>query len=53
MNHKEGSYQLSHVYDRFLGTGLTVRRTGRRNYCFHSPDEGGSRNAEVQTILWS
>jgi len=37
---RENSYQLSHGYDRFLGTGLTYcAKSRKRNDCFHSPDE--------------
>jgi len=40
MNREEGSYQLSHTYDRFLRQDLlTVSKTERRNDCFPSPDE--------------
>jgi len=30
MNRKEGSYQLSHAYDRFLGTGLSYCAKNRK-----------------------
>jgi len=30
MNREEGSYQLSHAYDRFLGTGLTYCAKNRK-----------------------
>jgi len=30
MNREEGSYQLSHTYDRFLGTGLTYCAKNRK-----------------------
>jgi len=30
MNHEEGSYQLSHAYDCFLGTGLTYCTKNRK-----------------------
>jgi len=34
MNHDEGSYQLSHAYDRFLGTSSSSSRRARnrKNY---------------------
>jgi len=31
MNREESSYQLSHTYDRFLGTGLTYCAKNRKN----------------------
>jgi len=30
MNRDEGSYQLSHTYDRFLGSTLTCRAKNRK-----------------------
>ena len=30
MNRDEGSYQLSHTYDRFLGSTLTCRTKNRK-----------------------
>ena len=30
MNRDEGSYQLSHTYDRFLGSTLTYRAKNRK-----------------------
>ena len=40
MNHDEGSYQLSHVYDRFLDTASSRRVKNRKNWVPASSDEG-------------
>ena len=34
MNRDEGSYQLSHTYDRFLGSTLTCRAKNRKKNCY-------------------
>jgi len=40
MNHDEGSYQLSHAYDRFLDTASSRRVKNRKNWVPASSDEG-------------
>ena len=40
MNRDEGSYQLSHAYDRFLDTASSRRGKNRKNWVPASSDEG-------------
>ena len=40
MNRDEGSYQLSHAYDRFLDTGSSRRVKNRKNGLPASSNEG-------------
>jgi len=40
MNHDEGSYQLSHPYDRFFGTASSRRVKNRKNWVPASSGEG-------------
>ena len=40
MNRDEGSYQLSHAYDRFLDTASSRRVKNRKNWVPASSDEG-------------
>ena len=40
MNRDEGSYQLSHAYDRFLDTASFSRVKNRKNWVPASSDEG-------------
>ena len=40
MNREEGSYQLSHAYDRFLDTASFSRVKNRKNWVPASSDEG-------------
>ena len=40
MNRDEGSYQLSHAYDRFLDTSSFSRVKNRKNWVPASSDEG-------------
>jgi len=40
MNRDEGSYQLSHTYDRFLDTAFSRRVKNRKNWVPASSDEG-------------
>jgi len=40
MNRDEGSYHLSHAYDRFLDTACSRRVKNRENYSTSFTDEG-------------
>jgi len=40
MNRDEGSYQLSHAYDRFLDMASSRRVKNRKNWVPASSDEG-------------
>ena len=40
MNRDEGSYQLSHAYDRFLETASSCSVKNRKNWVAASSDEG-------------
>ena len=40
MNRDEGSYQLSHAYDRFLNTAASRRVKNSKNWVPASSDEG-------------
>jgi len=40
MNRDEGSYQLSHAYDRFLDTASSRHVKNRKNWVPASSDEG-------------
>ena len=49
MNRDEGSYQLSHAYDRFIDTASSRRVKNRKNWVPASSDEGLWRPNDVQT----
>jgi len=40
MNRDEGSYQLSHAYDRFLDMASSRRVKNQKNWVLASSDEG-------------
>ena len=48
MNRDEGSYQLSHAYDRFLDTASSHRVKNRKNWVPASSDEGPDRGRNVK-----
>jgi len=48
MNRDEGSYQLSHAYDRFLDTASFTRVKNRKNWVPASSDEGLSLRSKRQ-----
>jgi len=54
MNREEGSYQLSHMYDCFLGTSTTyyllLQEPDKRNDVFHSSDKVFRRKSKCQGI---
>ena len=50
MNRDEGSYQLSHAYDRFLDTASSRRVKNRKNWVPASSDEGLSQRSKCQVL---
>jgi len=48
MNHDEGTYQLSHAYDRFLDTASSRRVKNRKNWVPVSSDEDSDRGRNVK-----
>ena len=49
MNRDEGSYQLSHTYDRFLGSTLTYRAKNRKMKTYIEVDRG--RNVKSKELF--
>jgi len=50
MNRDEGSYQMSHAYDRFLNTASSRRVKNRKNWVPASSDEGLWQRSKRQVL---